>query len=243
MDDRYVLKLPTTLSSEELSMELGKYQPWGHRIDFSNGVSTAQFARRTPFSEQLLVKFQKAAEHIPFERLRGGALLDIGCNSGHNSIHAAVAYGMRPVGIDVSARHMKASSFLAQLAGIEAEFLLENAETFSRPSSFDVVLHFGTLYHLPNPLLSLNTTFDNLKPGGYLGLETATYDHPDDPTLCRFAHMQNNDKTNFWAISEHVLHRYLEFIGFQSVITVFKATPKMLPENEHRVLIVAQKPA
>ena len=62
-------------------------------------------------------------------------------------------------------------------------------------------LHFGTLYHLPNPVLSLQTTFDNLRSGGYLALETQVYDHPQDPNICYFMHMQNNDKTNFWALS------------------------------------------
>lgn len=242
MDANQVLQLPTTMSPQALIAELRKHEPWGHRIDFDNGVSTAQLERRTPFNENLLVKFHSVAEHIPFQSLRGRALLDVGCNSGHNSVHAAVEYGMRPVGIDVSERHMQVSSFLAGLAGVEAEFLLENAETFSRPSTFDVVLHFGTLYHLPNPLLSLQTTFDNLRPGGYLALETQTHDHPDDPNLCYFIHMFNNDKTNFWAMSEHVLRRYLEFLGFQSIVTALKATPGMMPQHQHRVVLVARKP-
>jgi hypothetical protein len=32
---------------------------------------------------------------------------------------------------------------------------------------------------------------------GYLGLETQVYDHPHDPNICYFMHMQNNDRTNF----------------------------------------------
>jgi hypothetical protein len=39
-----------------------------------------------------------------------------------------------------------------------AELFLDIAETFSRPKEFDVVLHFGTLDLLPNPLLSLSHT-------------------------------------------------------------------------------------
>jgi hypothetical protein len=37
------------------------------------------------------------------------------------------------------------------LAGASCEFEVGSAETFSRPSEFDVVIHFGTLYHLPSP--------------------------------------------------------------------------------------------
>ena len=121
------LVLPTTLRPDALLDELGKHQPWGHKIDFSNGVSTAQLERRVPFSEFPIRKLRKAAAHIPFDRLRGGHLLDIGCNSGHNSIHAALEYGMRPVGIDVTDRHIQVAGFLAGLAGVECEFLLEDA--------------------------------------------------------------------------------------------------------------------
>jgi SAM-dependent methyltransferase len=242
MTERDVLLLPTDLAPDVLAERLRAYEPWGHRIDFSNGVSTGQFKRRTPFNEHLLGKFHAAARHIPFERLRGGALLDIGCNSGHNAIHAATTYGMRPTGIDVTDRHIAASHFLAGLAGVDAEFLLANAETFCRPEAFDVVLHFGTLYHLPNPLLSLESTFANLRKGGYLALETQILDHPDDPNLCYFMHMQNDDPTNFWAISEHVLRRYLEFLGFEPAVTVLKVQPAILPKHQHRILMVARKP-
>jgi 2-polyprenyl-3-methyl-5-hydroxy-6-metoxy-1,4-benzoquinol methylase len=237
-----ILTLPTELSAEELTAELKKHEPWGHRIDFTNGVSTSQFQRRTPFAEHLLGKFLSAAKEIPFDQLRGGRLLDIGCNSGHNSIYAAVQYGLRPTGIDVTQRHMEVSSFLSGLAGIDAEFLLADAETFVRPATFDVVLHFGTLYHLPNPMLSLKSTYDNLKPGGYLALETQTYEDPSDPNACAYINMLNNDPTNFWALSEHVLGRYLEHLGFENVTQVLKAKPAILPERQFRVVMTARKP-
>ena len=238
----FVFKLDTDLSQEELLTKLRKHEPWGHQIDFSNGVSTAQLARRTPFSERPLHKLSLAAQSIPFDQLRGGALLDIGCNSGYNAIHSTTQFGMRAVGLDVSQRHIDVSRFLADIAGVQAEFLLGDAETFSRPGNFDVVLHFGTLYHLPNPLLALKTTFENLKPGGYVALETATYDHPDDPRLCYYVQGHNNDPTNFWAISEHVLNTYMSFIGFGEIKTLLKVHPPALGEHMHRILMVARKP-
>ena len=52
---------------------------------------------------------------------------------------------------DIHPRYMEPARFLAGLAGASCEFEMGSAETFSRPSEFDVVLHFGTLYHLPSP--------------------------------------------------------------------------------------------
>src|SRR3546814_20919971 len=99
MSDEHVLRLDTKLSVEALEAELRKYEPWGHRVDFRNGVSTAQYKRRTPFAENLLAKFHAAARRIPFEQLRGGMLLDIGSNYGNNSIHSETNTGMQ--GVDI----------------------------------------------------------------------------------------------------------------------------------------------
>jgi len=243
----FVPTFDTQLPADVLLERLRAYEPWGHRIDFSNGVSTSQLARRVPFSERALQKVDIVSKAIPFEALRGGALLDIGCNSGHNAVHAAAHLGLRVTGLDVSPRHMAVSKLLAEMAGVQdrCEFLLADAETFLRPGAYDVVLHFGTLYHLPNPLLALKTSCGNLKPGGWLALETQTYDNPDDPNLCSFIHMSNNDKSNFWAISEHVLARYMTFIGFTDIRVLLKVRPPVLADSAHmhRIVMVARKPA
>jgi 2-polyprenyl-3-methyl-5-hydroxy-6-metoxy-1,4-benzoquinol methylase len=240
--EKCYLTLQTSLEPEELRTRLKKWEPWSIRIDFSNGVSTNEFQRRIPFSEHPLSKFNAFEKAIPFPNLKGGRLLDIGCAFGYNSINVAAKYGLSCTGIDISTRHIDASRFLSSLAEVDTEFLIGNAETFSRSSQFDVVLHFGTLYHLPNPILSLQTTFDNLRPGGYLALETQVYDHPQDPNICYFMHMQNNDKTNFWALSTSVLTKFLELLGFREIREILKVVPKGLAEHMSRILLVARKP-
>lgn len=177
---------------------------------------------------------------IPTENLKGKRVLDVGCNSGYNSIYAATEYGMRPTGIDVSPRHMKVATMLAKMANVEAEFKLSDAETYLEKDQFDVVFHFGTLYHLPNPLLSLLTTYSNLKPGGWAGIETQIY-QGTDKNECYFMHMHNNDDTNFWALSSHVLKTYMEFIGFQNVVEILRVTPPIMEKGMHRTITIAQK--
>jgi 2-polyprenyl-3-methyl-5-hydroxy-6-metoxy-1,4-benzoquinol methylase len=240
MEDDF-LTLHTSLAPEALKEKLRRWEPWSHRLDFDNGVSTLDCAQRTPFNESPLIKFAHAASAIPFTELAGGRLLDIGCNAGYNSIHAALKYQFSTTGVDTSVRHIEVARFLAALAGATSEFELANAEMFTRPGEFDVVLHLGTLYHLPNPLLSLRRTFENLKPGGYLALETQVYDHPEDPNISYFMHGQNNDPTNFWALSTPVLKKNLELIGFVNIQEVKKTVPSRLAQHMARIMIVARK--
>jgi 2-polyprenyl-3-methyl-5-hydroxy-6-metoxy-1,4-benzoquinol methylase len=241
--EKQVLTLQTSVAAEELRDRLRRWEPWSIRVDFDNGVSTKEFKRRTPFNEHPLKKFTVVEAAIPFAEIRGGRMLDIGCNAGYNCIHAAVKYGACCTGIDIVDKHIEASCFLSETAGISAQFFIASAETFSRPEEFDVVLHFGTLYHLPNPLLSLRTTFDNLRPGGYLTLETQVYDHPEDPNICYFMHMQNNDATNFWAVSSSVLTKYLELVGFREIHQLRTVVPREgLSQHMARTILVPPKP-
>lgn len=232
----------TSQPPEELRAQLKAWEPWSVRIDFENGVSTSEFVHRKPFSAHPLSKFRLAEKAIPFPDLAGGRLLDIGCNAGYNSLYAGTKYRLRPVGIDVNSRHIEVSKFLAGLASVEGEFLLGDAEEFVRPGEFDVVLHFGTLYHLQNPLRALKTSFLNLRAGGYLALETQVYDHPDDANICYFMHMQNNDPTNFWALSTHVLETALHLLGYSDVSVVKRNILPDLTEHMSRILLVAHKP-
>jgi len=239
--DKFALKLNTSQPKAHLLKQLRKYEPWGHRIDFSNGVSTMDVEHRTPFSENPTQKAHLAFSNIPTGNLKGKRILDIGCNSGYSSIYAATQFGMRPTGIDVNPRHIEVSSMLSKMADVEADFKLGDAETYVEDEQFDVVFHFGTLYHLPNPLLSLASTYNNLVPGGWVAVETQIYEGADK-NQCYFMHMHNNDHTNFWALSRHVMQNYMEFIGFQNFKEILRVTPKAMEvEGMHRTISIAQK--
>jgi len=177
-----------------------------------------------------------------FSEMKDGAVLDVGCNSGYNAIYLSQKYGMEVVGIDHSRRHIEVSRFLSDVAGVHSvQFFEEDAESFVRPAEFDVVLHFGTLYHLPNPLLALRSALANLKKGGYLALETQCYDHPEDDRLCYFINMMNNDPTNYWALSTKTLRTCLGLIGFTDVVECLRVTPAGLSQHMSRVLLTARR--
>jgi SAM-dependent methyltransferase len=236
----HALKLKTSLPHEELRARLKEWEPWAHRIDFSNGVSTAEFERRTPFVENTLQKLEFAANAIRLETIE--TALDVGCNAGYNAIHLATEHGVRATGIDVVPRHIEVSRFLAEIAGVEAEFLLASAEEFLRPRTYDLILHFGTLYHLPNPARALEVAYANLRPGGWLALETHVYDDPAAPKLSYFLRGANNDPTNYWALSTPTLLELLGVSGFAGVEEQVRVEARTGGEHMCRMLVVARRP-
>lgn len=186
--------------------------------------------------ENTLGKLALAARHLPGLQ---GPILDIGCNSGFNSLRLAKE-GVEVVGIDVLDRHVAAAKMLASVAGLKVEFLKADAEAFMRPSAFQVVLHFGTLYHLPNPVRALEVTRANLVDGGFLALETQVYDHPGMPELSCFIRGRNYDPTNFWALSTGTLTILLEYAGFEAVTEIFRVPVELGGDHMSRVIFMAR---
>ncbi|MBI2993848.1 MAG: class I SAM-dependent methyltransferase [Gammaproteobacteria bacterium] len=235
------LTIRTDLDRERLVERLRKWQPWRHEICFSNGVKTSDLETTTPFTRTPLNKINVLEAHLPMSSLSGGTALDIGFNAGYNSVYLASRYGMRVTGVDVWERHKEVAEFLAGQASCKStEFLLRDATTFLRPDYFDLILHFGTLYHLPNPLLSLENCARSLRKGGYLGLETTCY-LGSDPTLCKFVWGFNGDRTNFWALSKPVLESVLRYYGLGEICLLKEARMEIYKGEMSRVLYAARK--
>ena len=56
-------------------------------------------------------------------------------------------------------------------------------------------------------------------------------------------HMQNNDPTNFWALSSSVLTKCLELVGFRDMRELLKVvSTEGLAQHMARVILVARKP-
>src|SRR5262249_43836085 len=148
------LAIETTLDPEELAARLAEWQPWSHRIDFSNGVSTAdpRYERRRLFGEAPLPKLSIFDPHVPLLELEPG--LRVGCNTGYNAIGLALQ-GASCTGVDYDARSLGAARFLAETAGVDVDFREGDGETFRVEEPVDLVVHLGTLYHLPNPIRAL----------------------------------------------------------------------------------------
>ncbi|HEY3858281.1 MAG TPA: methyltransferase domain-containing protein, partial [Gammaproteobacteria bacterium] len=160
--------IDASAGEEEVRRTLKRYQPWRHRIDFSCGASSADFETFKPFNSTPIRKIQIAERCVG--PLSGYVrALDVGCNAGYNSLYLASRYGMQVLGVDHSPRHIKVATDMARFAGVETcRFVQGDAETFHDEMGFDLIIHFGTLYHLKNPVQALEVALANLRPGGLL---------------------------------------------------------------------------
>ncbi len=125
---------------------------WWHRVPLKDGRVTPGVVDPVPYESLYL-----------FDRLdfRGKSVLDIGCWDGYFSFRAEARGASRVVGLDDP-------SF--RFGGLDGwEFLHEHFESraewrkgtlYDPPAeTFDIVLCFGVLYHLSDPLLGATNAF------------------------------------------------------------------------------------
>jgi 2-polyprenyl-3-methyl-5-hydroxy-6-metoxy-1,4-benzoquinol methylase len=233
----------TTKPKEEIEEFLRAHAPWRMEIEFSGGLRSSDFGRGPMFNPEPTNKAELIESHIPAEDLRGQRILDIGSNCGQCSLYFARKYGSRPTGIDVVKRHIEVSTWLAGAMGItDFQFLIGDAQTWVEPNAFAAVFHFGTLYHLPNPLMSIASCAKSLRPGGWLALETIAY-LGKDPMDAKFIHGYNGDNTNYWALGKGVITRFLELNGCSHTQLILESHPPIYKGEMSRVLYLARKDA
>jgi len=237
------LVIPVTMSKEDLRKELSGVRipgGWRHKIHFSNGLSTTDLEMGKPWSDRPLNKLKMVERQFPDFAKRGGKALDIGSNVGYNSLYLAHQYGMDVTGIDVTESHQAVSRLFADLSGLKnADFRIADAETFLRPAEYDLVVHFGTLYHLRNVVRALETTSKNLKVGGVLLLETQCHGEPGS-MLSRYVRGFNNDPSNWWALGGGALTEILKYCGFGNISEVFYWTHPSL-DGMYRIIWKMEK--
>ncbi len=237
------LVIPTTLSKENLIEKLNKIKlkgGWRHKIYFSNGFCTSDLNVGKPWSDAPLNKIKMVEKKFPnFAKIDGKAL-DIGSNVGYNSLYLATKYNMDVTGIDVAESHIEVSRLFKEFTDLEnINFEIGNAETFVQTDYFDLVVHFGTLYHLRNVVKALESASHNLKIGGVFLLETQCYGEANS-MLSRYVRGFNGDPSNWWALGDGALKEILKYCGFGNIVEVFRWTHPML-DGMYRVILKMDK--
>jgi tRNA (mo5U34)-methyltransferase len=208
--------IETEASQQALTQQLEKHQPWRVGISFSNGVNTADLETTEPFSSIPLNKLRLIADHYGENNLINKRVLDIGSNVGYNAIILSRDFGCNVTGIDNNLRNIKKATMIAKICGVNIDFKQADAGSYYQSNEFDVILHLGTLYHLPDPVGALKCATMSLKSKGRIYIESAVYEGQDD-YACRFIHGYNNDYTNYWALSPKAIVEILQQHGLTNI--------------------------
>ncbi|MHB1293520.1 MAG: class I SAM-dependent methyltransferase [Anaerolineae bacterium] len=110
-----------------------------------------------------------AAQRACLEPCAGADLLDIGCQTGANTLRLAETLRAgRVVGIDYNARTLRE----AEAAGIQALVADANRPLPLQDCCVDVVTAMDVVEHLVEPRMLVREAYRVLRPGGYLVLAT-----------------------------------------------------------------------
>lgn len=171
-------------------------------------------------------------EHLP-HGLAGMSVLDLGCADGLLAIEAARRGSRRVLGIERNRPNFDRAEFLRDSLHLEnTEFRWGSVERCLVDEPFDFVFCFGLIYHLVNPLGTLNlirscccrkmilTSAIDLDDGAGVPLQR----------LDRYA----TGAHGLWAFNAHMIRQMLSTAGFE----ITEETIEDLPGGRHYVAVV-----
>jgi 2-polyprenyl-3-methyl-5-hydroxy-6-metoxy-1,4-benzoquinol methylase len=236
------------LTEEQLRARVAELAPFHHAIELPHGVNTYVPDKAHRGSNPARVGSVKRHGWPQLLNACGGSLkglrvLDVACNSGGFTVEAIKAGAAYALGVDIVDRYLEQAEFVRGVLGLEnLEFRKLDVYDLTPEAvgRFDVVLCFGILYHLQDPIRGMKAMAD-------LATNTMLLDtnlmHP--PYISRFLRNRSlwkmdvvntnqpiAETTNLWrsgttckfAPTERAVLEMLEFLGF--------ATVEFLPPTE-----------
>jgi len=187
---------------------------WSHRIDLGGGVVTPGYFGHT-------VGLASSYFGLP-EDLRGKTVLDIGTADGMFAFEAERRGGAvtaidtgRPTErcIGKSEDWPRGFQFAKRILGSRVEFREQNLFDLDRSEQWDVVLFYGVLYHLKDPIGGLRHLAE--ATGETALIETAFSDGVPGRPSWEFRPGEAGDPTNQWYPSIPGLEAALKQVGFR----------------------------
>ena len=222
MEDDFLTLHTTSHARGTERKKLRRWEPWRHRIDFDNGLSTKDFKRLGSHLQNThLNKFPVWARSR--HPLRRNLWLE---TTRYWSATPVTTLSMRqrntvPAGpgihTSVLKHHRNLCAFCRGSGWRQwSNSVAASAETFSRPEEFECRASLRLRFIIFRIQDSLRATFDNLRRGGYLAREDTRPQSSSAGsanillTLCT---LLTNERTNFWALSPSVLTKCLELVA------------------------------
>jgi tocopherol O-methyltransferase len=111
-------------------------------------------------------------EHVAeaAEIQRSVKILDVGCGFGGSSIYLAKKYDAEATGITISQVQVEMANKAAAEAGVNAKFLLMDAEAMTFETPFDVIWSVESITHYHDIPKFFLAAAKRLKPGGTLAI-------------------------------------------------------------------------
>ncbi|MEO7270608.1 MAG: class I SAM-dependent methyltransferase [Vicinamibacterales bacterium] len=132
-------------------------RPWFYELDLPDGGRTDSYLPDSvkPVHETRLEMMWRALEPVVKGDWRVFTAADIACHQGYFSTHLARKGCRRVVGVDARASHVADARLIARLYGL-GNLRIEQHDVRSPTSGtlglFDIVLVFGLLYHVEDPV-------------------------------------------------------------------------------------------
>ena len=187
---------------------------WFHRVKLKDGTLTAGTA---PVADK---PWHYLVDDIPF---KGRSVLDVGCWDGGFSFLAEARGASRVVGLDnleVQEGKHDGWDFLHDHFQSKAEFIWGNIYDLPK-ERFDIVLCYGVLYHLSDPLLAASNCFQ--AANDYVAF-TANFFTDTRPMLLfwKSREYRQDDPSNVCSLSTGFMDLVAEQNGFERASTCIR---------------------
>lgn len=226
------LFIETDLDKSETDKLISEMAPWRVLFQFSNGTRTDDFPLDDfVFNPRPLGKLRMFERELDLTQFAGGRVLDIGFNEGYHSIFFSKYLDCDVDSIDIYPNAVERVGKLSRAIGVSPNLMVDDASTYTKEGEYDLILHLGTLYHLPNVHEAIESAAKSLKPGGTLLLETTTYVGGAHEADCRYMSFVNRGQANFWALSKFAMADMFEQFDVEHVADVRDIEVKMVSDH------------
>jgi tRNA (mo5U34)-methyltransferase len=188
---------------------------WWHTIVLPDGqVTKGQHDYRGHESTRFLMP----------EDLTGKTVLDVGTYDGFFAIEAKRRGAKNIIALDIEKRETAKLALGAYGINycVSPDFTFDRSYVTKQFCNFDVVLCYGVIYHLRNPMQGLFNCYDALVPGGTMIVESAvdqgqaSHIAPSIPAWwCAIEARHDDDPTNYWIPNTNGLAAACVTAGFK----------------------------
>jgi tRNA (mo5U34)-methyltransferase len=211
---------------------------WWHRIKLPDGRITPGACNHGPDDDQ---SWMTNRFGLPID-LTGKRVIDIGAADGGFSFEAerrGAKYVMAVEGFEDTGNNcsLEAFRYAHNSFGSNVNLVTTDFMRIANVDQFDIVLFYGVLYHVLEPLSAIQKLFDLCSPGGEVIIETASKNTRNSLPVIQFSNGHDGDPTNYWYPNVMAIYEMAKFVGFHQSEWIWAE------ENDVRITVKLYKKA